>query len=109
MTVLIRWPMPTSRATRAASTTHRSTCLSMISCWTSRGRWSQTWSAGQGLLSRNVAPGRPAEHVHAVQEVELVAGDEGGPPRSGRWNGSAAATSAGGTVTDPDFLESSTK
>ena len=67
MTVLIRWPMPASRATRAASTTHSSRPLSMISRWTSTGRWSQTWSADQGLLSRKVAPGaaRPSTSMRS--------------------------------------------
>jgi hypothetical protein len=56
MTVLMRWPMPASRATLAAFTTHSSRRLSITSRWTSWGRWPQTWSAGQGLLSRKVAP-----------------------------------------------------
>ena len=57
MIVLIRFPMPTSRAIWSASMTHTATPLSMICCWTSTGIRSHTSCAENGLFSRNVAPG----------------------------------------------------
>ena len=42
ITVLMRPPMPASRATRSPSTTKNRRCLAMIVAWTARGSWSQT-------------------------------------------------------------------
>ena len=42
----------------SASIIHTRTSLAMICSWTSRGSWSHTSSAGNGLFSSRVAPGR---------------------------------------------------
>ncbi len=79
MTVLMRPPRPTSRAIRLASTDHTVRSLSITCCWTSRGRWSHTSSAGYGALSRSGRTrARGAEDVDALEQAELVAGHEVG-------------------------------
>ena len=74
-------PSPASDRDRVRIHDEHTQALSTIACWASKGRCSHTVSGPNGLFRRNVRSRcGDVEDIRAVEETELVAGDEIGLP-----------------------------
>ena len=79
ITVLMRFPMPVSRATWSASITHRSSFLRAISARTAGASSSHTRSAGVRAVQEERRAGlRELGDLGASEQAELVTRDEVG-------------------------------